>query len=257
MDKILVAVFNDEHQANDGVRALKELHTEGSITLYGQAVIVRDISGKAAVKEVKDRGPSGAVVKLVTSRLINMLGGPQEAGEGIYDSAHLIVGTDFLEDVTHNLKPGKAAVVAEIWEEEEMPVDSRLEAEGGKVFRRALRDLVDTHLERDIVAIKAELAVLQSEYKQATKDNKSKLQAKIDTTKAQLQKTQDRAKDWVETTQREGESKMSSVKEQASKASAEHKEQLKKRLTEVRAEYKKRTIKLKKASKLVKEALTR
>lgn len=46
MDELVVAVFDDEKQASDATRALDELHREGSITLYGDAVIANDASGQ-------------------------------------------------------------------------------------------------------------------------------------------------------------------------------------------------------------------
>jgi hypothetical protein len=35
MDKMLIVVFDSEHQAYEGTRVLKELHDNGTITLYG------------------------------------------------------------------------------------------------------------------------------------------------------------------------------------------------------------------------------
>jgi hypothetical protein len=49
----------------------------------------------------------------------------------LYDLAHLGVGEDFLYEVEKSLLPGKAAVVAEVWEEWTLPVDTRMEALGG------------------------------------------------------------------------------------------------------------------------------
>jgi uncharacterized membrane protein len=46
MNKILVAVFNGEAAAFQGLSALKDLHRDGDITLYSSAVIVKDKSGK-------------------------------------------------------------------------------------------------------------------------------------------------------------------------------------------------------------------
>jgi uncharacterized membrane protein len=46
MDKMLVAVFGSDTAAFDGLSALRELHRDGDITLYGWAVIVKDNTGK-------------------------------------------------------------------------------------------------------------------------------------------------------------------------------------------------------------------
>jgi hypothetical protein len=47
------------------------------------------------------------------------------------------VDTDFLADVATALTPGKYAVVADVDEDWVTPVDTRMEAVGGVVFRRS------------------------------------------------------------------------------------------------------------------------
>ena len=47
MNKVLVAVFDTEQAAFEGVSALKELHRDGDITLYASSVIVKDADGVA------------------------------------------------------------------------------------------------------------------------------------------------------------------------------------------------------------------
>jgi len=39
MDKMLVAIFSDQNQAYAGCSALKEMHAQGSITIYSIAVV--------------------------------------------------------------------------------------------------------------------------------------------------------------------------------------------------------------------------
>ena len=55
-----------------------------------------------------------------------------------YDIDTARVGEDFVDDVSKSLTPNKVAIVAEIDEEWTAPVDTRMEALGGTVFRRAL-----------------------------------------------------------------------------------------------------------------------
>ena len=59
MNKMLVAVFDTETQAFEGLTALKELHKGGDISLYSTAVIVKDAEGKVEIKQSADRGPVG------------------------------------------------------------------------------------------------------------------------------------------------------------------------------------------------------
>src|SRR5258708_34470097 len=87
-----------------------------------------------------------------------------------HDLAKVGVGEDFLDEVGQHLQPGKAAVVAEVWEEWVMPVDTRMEAAGGVVFRCARGEVLDYQLERDAAALKAEVADRKAEDAQAGKD---------------------------------------------------------------------------------------
>jgi hypothetical protein len=51
------------------------LHAEASITLYAQAVIAKDSSGKVSVKQGADEGPIGTAVGLLTGMLVDCRSG--------------------------------------------------------------------------------------------------------------------------------------------------------------------------------------
>ena len=264
MDKMLVVIFDSESKAYEGSRALQELQNEGSINLYSKTVIARDASGKVEVKQEGDMGPIGTAVGLFTGSLIGLLGGPVGlivgAGVGIsgglvYDLVNAGVGEDFLYEVGKSLQPGKAAVVAEVWEEWVLPVDTRMEALGGVAFRRMRGEFVDAQIDRDIAALKAELAELEAERNQATGDAKAKIQVKIDATRAKLQAMQNGIQARIDSGKQETEAKIKSLQEQAAKARGERKAKLESRSAEAKAEYEVRRSKLEQAYKLIQEAL--
>ena len=197
MDKILVVIFDDENKAYEGSRTLQDLHNEGSLTLYAKAVIAKNASGQVSVKQTDDEGPVGTGVGLLTGSLLGLLGGPVGVALGayagmfggmLYDLANLGVGEDFLAEVGQYLEPGKAAVVAEVWEAWVLPVDSGMQAIGGVVFRRTRGEITDAQIERDVTALKAEIAELETERQQATGAAKANLQAKIDAAETKLHK---------------------------------------------------------------------
>src|SRR5208283_4950071 len=104
-------------------------------------------NGTATVKQSNDQGPLGTLVGTSLGSLIGLLGGPVGlaigasvglVGGGLLDLDNARIGSDFIDDVSKQLAPGMFAVVAEIQEEWTTPVDLRMEAIGGKVFRRAL-----------------------------------------------------------------------------------------------------------------------
>jgi uncharacterized membrane protein len=264
MDKMLVVVFNEESQAYEGIQALNDLHAEGSLTLYERAAIAKDANGKVSVKHVVDpTGPLGTVLGLTTGSLIGLLGGPIGFAVGattgtlagsLYDLAQLGVGEDFIAEVSLYLSPGKTAVVAEIDEEWVTPLDTRMEALGGVVFRRARGEFIDAQIEREIATDKAEIAKLKAEYNQAVGEAKAKLQAKIDAAQNRLRARHDLLKERIEAIEREGEAKIKSLQEQAAKAKGEMKADLEKRIAKAQADHKLRVEKLNQAWQLVKEA---
>jgi uncharacterized membrane protein len=62
---------------------------------------------------------------------------------GTTDINNAGIGYDFIDDVSKVLLPNRVAVIAEIDEEWTTPVDTRMEAIGGTVFRRALAEVKD------------------------------------------------------------------------------------------------------------------
>ena len=121
--------------------------------------------------------------------LVGLLGGP--IGFGIGAAAGAMAGSigdvyaagvdaDFLDDVSAALIPGKCAVVADVSEEWVTPVDARMEALGGVVFRTTRKHVQDDQRARDVAALRAEIDELKTEHAQARAEHKAKLQARID-----------------------------------------------------------------------------
>jgi hypothetical protein len=152
--------------------------------------------------------------------------------------------------------PGKAAVVAEVWENWMLPVDTKMEALGGVVFRSTRMDFVDDQMEKDIAALNAGLDELDAEYAQASAEAKKKLQTRIDNAKAKLQAAQDAMQARLQSSQQETEAKIQSLQEQAVKAQGERKAKLEKRIAELKADQKRRSELLKQGGELIKEALS-
>ncbi|MGZ5255974.1 MAG: DUF1269 domain-containing protein, partial [Flavitalea sp.] len=120
MNKMLIAVFETETKAYEGLSALKGLHKDGDITLYAAAVIHKNKNGEIQVKESADEGPIGTGVGLLTGSLIGLLAGPVGLAIGaftgsvaglIYDVNVDDVNTTFADDVSEALGKGKTAVV--------------------------------------------------------------------------------------------------------------------------------------------------
>jgi uncharacterized membrane protein len=259
MSKFVVAVFPTEAKAYDGTRAMRDLQAEGSLVVYGMAVVTKAADGKLAVKETAERGPLGTGVGALTGGLIGLIGGPSAAAVGLAsgtligswsDLFDLGVGRDFLDKVSRELTPGKTAVVAEVEEDWVTPLDARVEAIGGTVLRQGRADFEHEQVQQDVNASKAELAQLQEEYRQAREERKAKLKARIDEAQAQMRSRAAQAKEKRDRLQQETEAKIKALQEQRARAKADDKAKYDQRIAQLRADYDRRVDKLIKAAEL-------
>ena len=263
MDKVVAVVFNDEKQAYEGVRAFRDLHRDGSITVYSDAVVVKGANGKLSVREGGEV-PEGGLFGLLTGSLIGILGGPIGVAVGAstgtmigaaLDLTRAGISEDYLDEVSAYLLPGKAAVIAELDEDWQAPIDTRMEGLGGHVFRRNWIAVEDAYYEKQIAADREELAALEAELKKASAERKARLEAKIEDTRHKLQDKRDELKARIESTKREGDAKVKSLQQQVTAARDEQKQRVERRLAEIRADYRQRSDKLHQAWELTKSAL--
>lgn len=263
MDKMIVTVFKDERSAYEGARALRELHDEGSLTVYACTVIFKDVNGVITVKQAEDEGPLGTFAGLATGSLIGLLGGPVGVVVGaaagtltgsLFDLVRVGVSDDFLTEVYLNLVPNKWAVVAEVDETWVTPLDTRMDAIGGVVFRRGRGEFMDVQIEREIAADKAEIERLETEYKQAVGDAKAKLKVKVDGARKRYEERRELLLKRIEEMEREGDAKIKLLQDQIANATGQAKANLEKRVADERAKHKARVAKLGQAWQLVKEA---
>ena len=196
MDRMLVVVFTTESQAYEGKKALHELENEGSVVIYANAVVGKNADGTSALKDEEDLGPLGTLLGTSFGALIGALGGPIGLAIGssvglaagsAADIDAITLGEDFINDVIQELQPNRFALVAEIQEEWTTPVDTRMEAIGGTVFRRGLSDVSDTINAKTTAAIQADIAQMEAEHARSHADRKAKLQEKINQLNSRLQ----------------------------------------------------------------------
>ncbi len=131
MDKMLVTVFSDQSQAYDACGALKDMHHQGTITIYSIALVAQNRLGRTSFRPVP--GELGSALTGATSGLVSLLGAPfriaaHAAGGTLFDVLidyrNVGVSADFLDQVSKHMAPGKSAVVAEIDEDWALPVDA-------------------------------------------------------------------------------------------------------------------------------------
>lgn len=252
MERILVAVFPGDVRAYAGLRTLEDLDREGAITVYATAVITAGEDG-VTVKEPADSGPLGTTVALLTGSLLGPLAGSVAiavaAGAGtlgrvLHDLARIGVDEDFLTEVGDALRPGTAAVAAEVWEDRIGPAIARIAALGGTVFGRVRKEIVDGEIERDVAALHAELASLTAELATASEEHRGHVEERIASARRRLRGAQQRANAVLHALTSETEAKIGWLEARAATARGEPRERLEARIAELRAHLRRRGEKL-------------
>ena len=224
MDRMLVVVFDTESKVSEGKKALLQLEDEGHIVVYAHAVVAKNADGTITVKQSNQPGPLGFLVGTTLGSLIGLLGGLPGIAIGaaaglvagsVADLNNARIGGDFVDDVSKELLPHRFAVVAEIQEDWTTPVDTRMEALGGTVFRRTLSEVKHTVNDEDIAALKADFAQLKAEHAEARADRKVKLQEKITQLDSKIQALLEKAKERREAAERQAKAKVEILKAKA------------------------------------------
>lgn len=264
MSKFIVAIFPDEAKAYEGSRCFKELDAEGSLILYGLAVIAKDASGQVSVKQHVEQDVLGMGVGALVGAMVGLLGGPVGAAIGMSSGALLGglrdlyvlgVSTEFLDKMSHDLGPGKTAVVAEVSEDWVTPLDTRIHGVGGVIVREWRSEVEGELAQENAAAARAELAQLKAEYAQARDEEKAKLQAQIDEVQAKTRAAADRLKSRIDQFEQEVGARIKLLEQRAGKAIGDTKAKLELRISELQSDRERRSGLLKQAWELTREAL--
>ena len=246
MEKMLVVVFDNETKAYEGSQALNQLDYEGSITIYAKGILIKSPDGTVTMKQGEDDFPVRTVSGTAIGSLIGLLGGP--AGLAVGALAGTLAGgmadlfvaginSDFLGEVSKALTPGKYAIVADISEEWVTPVDVKMEALNGFVYRAPKKSVEEAQRARDIAELQAEIDQMKAEHAGAKAERKAKLQAKIDGLNAKLQSKLEQSRQRSEQVGNEMEAKVKALQQKAAKAQGDTKAAINARVAEVSKQY--------------------
>jgi uncharacterized membrane protein len=265
MNRYVVVVFPDESKAFEGLHALEQLHAEGHLTAYGTVILERDDKGAVSIKRRTDDRGLGFSVGALTGGLIGMLAGPAGVAIGLgaggvagawRDYLHVEVTDEFLEAVEKELTPGKFALVAEVVEDWVAPINTRMDALGGKVVREARQDFIDDLIERRVAAGRAEIEERKTERAGAKAERmESDLEAELQNAQERLRRTADKAHQRLEATKEEMSAKLHTLEEQANQAKPDIKGRIEQRIAGLRKDFEEREKKLRRAYDLTQEAL--
>ena len=172
MNKIIVAVFNQETEAAKLLNSLSELHRDGRISVYGTTVFAKDADGKISVKQLDGGSGAATLTGLLFGGLVGALAGPVGLlagmalgglGGSLVDLEDAGIDARFADEVAKVLTPGKVVVLADIQEEWTAPLDEAVAAAGGLLYRRKKADIADIQWQRDLAAYNAELDALEAD----------------------------------------------------------------------------------------------
>jgi uncharacterized membrane protein len=193
---VISASFDPDSNAYAALTALKELDSQGRLSVEAAAVVVRGDDGQITVK---DRTGSyefaGAAGGGLLGLLVGIIGGP--LGVLVGGTYGLLVGSLFdlgeaeetesvLGRISASVRPGHTALLAEVTEQSPEVVDTAMAGLGGTVLRRPVADV-----EAEIAA--AEQAQLEAN-REATEQllrgrhehSKEQAHAKVEQLKAKL-----------------------------------------------------------------------
>jgi uncharacterized membrane protein len=261
MDKMLVAVFDSDTAAFDALSALRDLHRDGDITLYGWAVIVKGKTGKISVREAPEEGgaPLGAALGLLAGKLLEVLRGPAGLAIGaslpgltgfLFDLDMSRLGPTLLDDVAKALTPGKAAVLAEVDESSPTRIDERVRKHGGTVIRRLPAELIEDQLVAESADFEAKLKTLDQKLKQALVGNRAAIQKDIEHVKKKRKAAQDQAKARLGQAKAEMAAKLKALQDQTKGVEERAKARIERRIADLKANFGLRSSKLSQASTL-------
>lgn len=154
------------------------------------------------------------------------------------------------------LQPGRVAVVGEAEEHSTTPLDTRIEALGGGVLRRARADLVDRQIQREIQATKDDPAELRAAVKEAREDVARRIESRIDRDKAKLESLATRAGTAADRLRARSEAKVQALEEQVRSASADRKAKFEARIAALRTDSDQRASQLAEAGRLARQAIS-
>ena len=259
---MIVAVYDNEAGAYQALTSLRSLHDDGDITLYASAVLAKNDKDEVVVIQADEEDYVGTVVGIVSGATVGFLAGPVGAAAGlaigsltgfVFDLSKLDTDIDFTESVSGHLASGEVAVIADVEEEWETPVDTELSKNGGIVFRMLRTEVMEEQLSREAEALKKELQALKDKWSKSAND---KIAADMITVKQKLKALQKRTDNKIKSVKENMHKKVDNLNQQIKDSSDEKKENLKRRFAQIKSNLDSRNAKLKTAASLTAEALS-
>jgi uncharacterized membrane protein len=189
MENIIVATFNDEARAIEGMHKMSELEHEGDISVYNKILIRKGANGEYEV--LKDENLNGwlTVAGMAFGGLIGGFGGPLGVAVGLYagtvvgsiiDYTHYVFEQDFINTMSKDIPPGSVSIIAELDESNSVFIDENFKTLGAVIFRSNVYEEHDKFVERKMNALDSEIQTAETEFALAAEEQKADITAKVE-----------------------------------------------------------------------------
>jgi uncharacterized membrane protein len=189
MDNIIIATFDNEKTAREGVLKLNEIDHRGDIITYNNVLIRRNSDGSFDyLKDTRDLTGWKAMRGMLLGTVIGAIGGPVGAlagllagltAGGLADLAQYSFDYDFLENFKDGLPRGTTSLIAQVSEPNETLINNALKPLGAQIWRSNVYAQHDMYVQNQIDMLDAGILEAEKELKDAAANEKAKIQAKL------------------------------------------------------------------------------
>lgn len=189
MEKMIQALFANETDAFQGLKAIQDLAAVQDISLGEYYVLSKDELGNTSIRTAKDETEGyNAIGGGIIGGLIGLLAGPLGFLVGI--GAGMVAGaagdtvraegiSDYLDKVSENIPAGGAVVVAHVWEDWETPVDTALSPYSAEIFRMQIDADTFVPAHTDLEELNEEIRAAETGYLGAEEEEKAAWNEKV------------------------------------------------------------------------------
>ena len=189
MDNIIVATFDNEKSAIEGVHKLNELDHQGDIFTYNSVLLRRNADGSFDyLKDTRDLTGWNAMGGMLVGTVLGVIGGPVGALAGMFagltvggfaDLANYSFDYDFLENYKDGLPRGTTSLIAQVSEPNEVFIDNALQPLGARILRSNVYAQQDRYVQTQVDMLDAGILEAEKELRDAAASQKAKVQAKL------------------------------------------------------------------------------
>ncbi len=193
MTNVIVASFEKETQAIEAMHKLYELESYGDISIYGKAIVRKQIDGKFEILEADSSNGWRTLTGGVAGSLLGVIGGPVGFVVGLCTGATIGLISDvgrqnfdesFVKKLENRMPPHTVSIIAEIDENSDVFVDNALRPLGAEIDRSDIDFEFDDYVLTEIEEIDKSMVEARENLKNAAGREKEKINLKIADLKA-------------------------------------------------------------------------